>query len=603
MKGLRRVINNTIVSFLGQAVIWASTLLLTIAFGRWLGAVRFGELYFAVNFVALIGVPVNSGFDRQAIRDVAQKPDKAAGYLSNLLLIRLSIWFILFILLLLASGLLGYSAEVRLLVAICGFDLLCNALASTFASLHYAFERTVFPVVGNVLEKGLSALFGILLLRSGAGVETMAVVIVVGSLINGVWQAVWFFRMVEVKFAVDLALIREILRKNVPFFLNGMLLVGYTSIDTLLLSLMTNSAVVGWYGAANRLFDTMSFIPVILISSIMFPIFSKLSMDSDAGLKLAVEKSVNFLLFCGIPIATAMIVAAPSIIRFLYQRDEFAHSIPALQALAPGLVFAYISYALSSIILSKKQDSKLPIISAIALVINLVLNLVLILLYQHIGAAIASSITEVLVFCILVFFIPRDLLPFGSLRVALKAFIASLVMAVVILLLHGSHIFFILAIAMLVYVGVSVLLGVIPREDYQAMYRAIRQKARPTSSPNTSDLPEMPQPSYDTHGLVVEELATTMKLPAIRRQSSTDGLAENPQSPHAAVALLEDGLNASYQKLPKEYSCCCPVSGYRDIPSRRFRKFKLEAFSNNNGAYGNSITINVANPTDTVKDR
>ncbi len=519
MNRLRRVINNTIISFLGQAVMWTSTLLLTIAYGRFLGTVKFGELYFAVTFVALVGVPINSGFDRQAVRDVAQKPDKAAGYLSNMLLIRFGLWFILFTVILLASWLLGYSPEVQVLVAICGFDLLCNALASTFASVHYAFERTIFPVVGNILEKGLSALFGILLLRSGAGVQAMAVVLVVGSLINGVWQAAWFFRLVRPKFAIDPPLIRTILRTNIPFFLNGLLLVGYTSIDTVLLSLMTNDAVVGWYGAANRLFDTMSFIPIIVISTIMYPIFSKLSMASDAGLKLAVEKSVNFLLFCGIPVATILIVAAPNIIRFLYVRNEFAPSIPVLQAVALGVVFAYINYALSSTILSKKRDSKLPIISAIALVFNVGLNIILILLYQATGAGIASSLTEVLVCCICVVFIPRYLLPFGSLRVALKALIASLVMALAILPLLTLHILVILAIAVLVYVGASVLLGVIPREDYLAVYRAIRHKAQPTSSPSTNDLPETPVPANYADGLLEDELAITMKRPAVRPQS------------------------------------------------------------------------------------
>src|SRR5713226_488228 len=120
MNRFRRIINNTIISFLGQAVNWTSTLLLTIAYGRFLGAFKFGELFFAVAFVTLIGVPVNSGFERQAIRDVAQNPDKASGYFSNMLLIRLGIWFILYIVVLLATWLLGYSPEVRVLVAICG---------------------------------------------------------------------------------------------------------------------------------------------------------------------------------------------------------------------------------------------------------------------------------------------------------------------------------------------------------------------------------------------------------------------------------------------------------------------------------------------------
>src|SRR5712692_5995781 len=101
MNRLRRIIGNAIISFLGQGVIWTSTLLLTIGYGRYLGATKFGELFFAVTFVTLIGVPVNSGFDRQAVREVAQKPDKAAAYLSNLLLIRLSFWFIIYIVVLL----------------------------------------------------------------------------------------------------------------------------------------------------------------------------------------------------------------------------------------------------------------------------------------------------------------------------------------------------------------------------------------------------------------------------------------------------------------------------------------------------------------------
>src|ERR1700694_3558966 len=59
---LRRIINNTIISFLGQAVIWASTLLLTIAYGHFLGASKFGELYFALAFVTLIGYPIKAGY-------------------------------------------------------------------------------------------------------------------------------------------------------------------------------------------------------------------------------------------------------------------------------------------------------------------------------------------------------------------------------------------------------------------------------------------------------------------------------------------------------------------------------------------------------------
>jgi hypothetical protein len=89
-------------------------------------------------------------------------------------------------------------------------------------------------------------------------------------------------------------------------------------------------------------------------------------------------------------------------------------------------------------------------------------------------------------------------------------------MALAIVLLHTLRIFVMLPIAMLVYVGVSVLIGVIPREDYQAIYRAIRQKAQPTPRPSTGGVPETPLPSYDPDALLEDGLATTVKLPAVR---------------------------------------------------------------------------------------
>ena len=183
MNGLRRVVNNTVISLLGQAITWTSTLLLTIAYGRFLGVVRFGELYFAITFVLLIGFPLEFGFNQQLTRDVAQDPNKALRYFSNTLLIKITLWFVLYGLILLLCWLLGYSMEERVLVAICGITLLSTSIANTFAALHYAFERTLFPSAGMMLEKGLSALVGIILLRHGAGVQAMALVLLGGSLI------------------------------------------------------------------------------------------------------------------------------------------------------------------------------------------------------------------------------------------------------------------------------------------------------------------------------------------------------------------------------------------------------------------------------------
>ena len=530
---VRRIANNTVISFGGQLVTWASTFLLLVAYGRFLGDARFGELYLAITFVGLVGFPIESGFNQQVTRDVAQDTAKALSYFCNTLLLKVVLWLVLYGLILLLCWLLGYNMEQRMLVAICGLTLLSGSIANTFASLHVAFERVFLPVVGSILEKGLSALIGILVLRQGAGVEVMACVLLGGSVASTIWQASWFFRLVGVGFAIDWALIRELVRTSIPFVVYGVLGVIYYRIDTVLLSLMTNAAVVGWYGAGYKLFDTLIFLPSLIMGFIMYPVFSKLSTTSEERLKLAIEKTMNLLLFFGIPIAMGLIFAAPNIVGFLYHRPEFVHTIPALQALAPGLVFLYINAVLSAIIVSTKREKKIPIMAAIALVFNLGLNLLLIPVYQHVGAAMVTSLTELLLVGIAIVFIPKHLLPVGSLPVGIKSLVASLVMAAAILLLSTFQILVILPVAVLVYFATATLLRTIPREDVQALYRALRRKAHRASTPPTE-----PQE---------EEAQITEKLPYIR--------VDDIQTSYSAIQQAEERASlssAGYQEEEQE---------------------------------------------------
>lgn len=477
---VKRIVNNTVISLAGQLVTWTSTLLLTVAYGRFLGDTKFGELYLAINFVALVGFPLESSFNQQVTRDVAQQPDKAARYLTNTLILKGLLWFAFYGLIILISRLLGYSQEQRWLIIICGATLLSSSTATTLAALHYAFERTVFPVVGTILEKGLAALVGIILLREGADVQVMAFVLLGGSLISMTWQAVWFFRLVGLHFIIDMNLIRQLLRTSIPFLIYGILGVIYYRIDTFLLSLMAKTEVIGWYGAGYRLFDTMVFLPGLIVGTIMYPVFSKLSNTSEETLKLAIVKSMNFLLFCGIPIATVLIAAAPNIIGFLYHNPHFLHTIPVLQALAPGLVFLYANTVATSILISSHQERKITILAAVALAFNLGLNLILIPRYQQVGAAVVTSLTELLLLCVSIVLVPRRLLPVASLKVGVKVIGASLLMAGAIMLLNRLSaqisVFIILLVALVVYLVVAVLLRTIPREDIRALYKSVRRQ-------------------------------------------------------------------------------------------------------------------------------
>ncbi len=521
MNRLRKIIGNTVISLFGQGVTWSSTLILTIAYGRFLGDVKFGELYFAITFVSLIGFPIEFGFNQQLTRDVAQEPSKALRYLSNILCIKIVLWLIFYSGTLLVCRMLGYSVEIQMLVVICGITLLSGSLGNTISSLHYAFERVSYPVVGTILEKGLSALIGVIALRLGAGVQVMAMILLGGSLLSLLWQTIWVVYLVGVPVSFNLALIRELMRKSIPFIVYGVLGVIYYRVDTVILSLMASAAVVGWYGAGYRLFDTLVFLPSLVIGAIMYPIFSKLSTHSETDLRIAVEKSMNFLLFCGIPIAVGLVVAAPNIIGFLYHRAEFDPAIPVLQLLAPGLVFLYINSALGSVIISIKREKSITVLAGVALVFNVGLNLVMIRIYQQRGAAAVTSLTELLLLCLTVAIIPRSLLPWGSVKVGLKALAAAMVMAVAIWFTRQKDIYVLLLAAAVVYFAAAALFGTIPRDDLKALYGSIRNR-KGLATENIPVVESADIPAGEATFLVDEEMQPELESAFTFRLELTD---------------------------------------------------------------------------------
>jgi O-antigen/teichoic acid export membrane protein/acetyltransferase-like isoleucine patch superfamily enzyme len=566
---LRRVVGNTAISLVGQGVTWTSTLLLTMAYGRYLGDARFGELYFAITFVMLVGFPLEFGFNQQLTRDLAQAPERAARYLANTLALKFMLWIVLYGALGALAWALGYSAEERVLVAVCGVTLLSTGLGGAFAAVHYARQRLIFPVVATIIEKGLAAAAGYLWLRFGAGPREMTFVLLAGSTAGMLWQGSWALRGTGRGFALDGALMRQLIRTSLPFLTYGVLGVIYYRLDTVLLSLLTNTTVVGWYGAGYRLFDTLVFLPNIIILAIMYPVFSRLSTTSHATLKLAVEKSLNFLLFCGIPIAAGMIAAAPNIIGFLYHRVEFTHTVPALQALAPGLVFLYANTAFNSVLMSTHREKKIALMAGIALVFNLALNLVLIPRIQHVGAAAATSLTELLLLLLSLVFVPRDLLPARSLIVAGKAIVAAGLMAGAVLLLGTYNILIILPVAAVVYLGAATILGTIPRADLLALAGAVRRKAARAAAATDAPEPEMPDAAAPMRRGVL-----TPQPPLLAR-SGGGGAATVAEMGYTPAATMADMSGAEpYPWVGMEFTFPPYVPDPRDLASDRAAPFR-----------------------------
>jgi O-antigen/teichoic acid export membrane protein len=502
---LARATSNTLMLLGGQIVTWASTLILAAAYGRFLGAQGFGELYLATTFTALIGFPIEFSFNQQIVRDVAQKPQAAHRYLTMALALKGALWVALYALTILLSYVLRYSAEQRWLIAVCGLMLVSTAISTTLVSIQTASMQIGMAKFGVVMEKGIDCILAVLLLRAGAGVQTVALVLLFGSCIGMGWQVSRVARLIGIRLVWDVEIARTLIRSGVSFLVYGVLGVIYYRIDTVLLSIFASEAVVGVYGAAYRLLDTLMFVPGIVISGVVLPILAKYSADDGNKLRLTVEKSVMAMLLCSLPAAAGLIVVAPNIIGFVYRRSDFAGSEPVLQVLAIGLVALYLNTVLTTTLVSTGQERKLPLMAVAALVFNVALNWVLIPRFAGVGAAWATSLTEILLLGIGAALIDRSLIPVRLWVSAGKITLATLAMALVAHLLDAHTIVVIIPIAAVVYVAAIALLRVLPSEDLLqlrgVLSRFIAPRARGVTSeqaPQPEEVPEFALPATST---------------------------------------------------------------------------------------------------------
>ncbi|HEY8323571.1 MAG TPA: oligosaccharide flippase family protein [Ktedonobacterales bacterium] len=466
MNIVKRTFSNIMMLMSGQIVTWISTLILAAAYGRFLGATGFGELYLATTFTSLVGFPIEFSFNQQIVRDVARDQSQAHRYITMGLALKAALWSALFGLSLVLAAMLGYSTQVRWLIALSGFSLLTMGISTTLISVQTAYLDVGMAKFGAVIEKVFDTVLAFILLRTGHGVIPVAIVLVGGSVAGMLWQIVRTAKIIGIRFEWAPEVSRTLIRSGLSFLAYGLIGVIYYRIDTVLLSVYATDTAVGVYGAAYRLFDTLTFIPGIVVGAVMSPILSKYAVDTDKGkLRLAVEKSTTVMLLCSLPAAAGLIVAAPNIIGFIYQRQEFQGSEYVLQALAIGLVALYLNSVLTTVLVSIGQERKLPIMAAIALVFNVGLNVFLIPRYMDMGAAWATTLTELLLLGIGLWLIDHALIPVHLLPTVTKIVVATLVMAVVAHALDTFNILVIIPIAATVYVVAIMALRALPEDD------------------------------------------------------------------------------------------------------------------------------------------
>lgn len=467
----KRILKNTSVLVFTQLLQHGISLLLYVVIARHLGEQVFGKFNLGLALGGLYVVLADYGMNVLLVRELANARERAGVLLSTALILKSALILGTLVVLALTAILMRPLPADRILIVILGAGLCVRSLVGTLHAVFRSHERMEYEGLFNSLDRIVTSALGIAVIFWGQGILTVAVVILLISLVNlGVsYRYVRQFIPIT-SWQLDWQVIRHLLQEATPFALIAIFGTICFKIDTIMLAYFQNDIQVAWYNAGFKVVFSLMFIPSAFVDSI-FPVISKIAV-TEAAFKRTYVKSMRMIWLVGIPLGVIVTLTAPGLIQMLYGAN-YAPATVVLQILIwVGIVLAATSMQ-SSVLAAAKRAPKIALVSALNAGANIILNLMLIPQHGYLGACIASILTLLLSLGLLSYYCHRELGQSGLMQSVLRMAFAAALMAGLLYYFRHWHPALSVPLAALFYLTAAFAVGAISRDDLRQWRQAL----------------------------------------------------------------------------------------------------------------------------------
>lgn len=184
-----------------------------------------------------------------------------------------------------------------------------------------------------------------------------------------------------------------------PFFIISIFSIIYFKIDIFMLKYFGDDYQVGIYSAAFRLLESFQVIPSAILVA-LFPSLVSTWLESEEKFKKLFEKVLSVLLGASLVVVTGGWLYGDIIIKLLYG-SKYTASIAIFNVLLIAILFMFINYLLTQTLIALEKQTLYSRWVISCALFNAGVNILLIPLYGPIGAAIATGLTEFILFLLI----------------------------------------------------------------------------------------------------------------------------------------------------------------------------------------------------------
>lgn len=349
------------ISAIGTSI---SLMIISIILARILSPVEFGLVNIAIVITGLFSILGDLGLSAGII----QRKNISIELLSSSFWVNVIIGSVLWILLVLLSKSFAFffhQPSLQMIIVVSGLTLSINS----FGIVHRAmltrdlrFQELAFIDIFAVFVSGL---IGIIAALRGFGAMSIAIQEVIRSILRTItiwvvnrWRPIWIFNWFDFKSIFNFS--ANVMASS---FLNYII----SNFDNLVVAKLFGAAEIGYYTIAYSLATLPQLKIAPLITTVAFPLFSKVQDDNDR-FKRGYINSVFYISLIAFPLLFGLFTLAPEFITVVYG-DKWSPVIVPLKILCIAGLFYSVSTTVGTVVLAKGRSEIMLFINIIRFIL------------------------------------------------------------------------------------------------------------------------------------------------------------------------------------------------------------------------------------------
>lgn len=360
----------------------------------------FGALNFSIVFVSYFSIALNFGLDQYSVREIAKDQSAISRFVNSIITTRLIFFIVLYLLLaIIAFGIIE-NRNISWLLLITGVNLFSAAISVCW--VYQAKERMHVNGLKQTLASMLNLAGVLIFVHSKNDIIVAAVIASSALLLNAlIFLKIFIKDFFPICISIDKKFISQLLKGAAPFAFASFAVAIYHHIDIVMLGIIHNQYIVGIYSSAYKMVY-MALVPLSIITSAFFPQVVKKDLESIKRNQRIRKLYIFMMVVSGLVFSMVLFVCADKILMFVFG-DAYLNGINSLMILALNVLVIAFNMIISTLLVAWGHEKKYSYIIFTGALVNILLNILFIPKYYSQGAALATLITEVIVFLLSVF--------------------------------------------------------------------------------------------------------------------------------------------------------------------------------------------------------